>query len=192
MTPEEFRSKIASGEIVVGQKQEPTTKKKRRLPSASDEAAKMREIITRYCLKYPKLTWHFSNQNIHYKVARKYMSGEDLFQMLVNVYVLEYLPEVTFIHPKNESKTRRVESAKKRLFGVMPGACDCLLIHGDAETQNLWIELKVGKNKPTEKQLSFIDNMNKSGDLAFWSNDVDDVIDTINEWNNNKINSNEL
>jgi penicillin-binding protein-related factor A (putative recombinase) len=38
------------------------------------------------------------------------------------------------------------------------------------------IELKAGNNKPTEYQLTFLEQVKKAGGIALWTNNIDDVI----------------
>lgn len=69
-------------------------------------------------------------------------------------------------HAANEGKRSRVAGANLKRQGMKPGVSDICLPYAAGGFNNLYIELKVGSNKATEEQLSFIDTINGIGGRA--------------------------
>lgn len=69
-------------------------------------------------------------------------------------------------HAANEGKRSRVAGANLKRQGMKPGVSDICLPYAVGGFNNLYIELKVGGNKATEEQLSFIDTINGIGGKA--------------------------
>ncbi len=69
-------------------------------------------------------------------------------------------------HAANEGKRSRIAGANLKRQGLKPGVSDICLPYAAGGFNNLYIELKVGGNKATEEQLSFIDTINGIGGKA--------------------------
>lgn len=72
-----------------------------------------------------------------------------------------------------------VTAAKMKAAGVKPGVSDLFLAYPHQDKHGLWIELKVGKGKPSRDQLAWIDSMVEVDYLAMvvwgWKSVVDSV-----------------
>lgn len=69
-------------------------------------------------------------------------------------------------HAANEGKRSRIAGAELKRQGMKPGVCDICLPYASGKYNNLYVELKVDKNKATEDQLKFIDAINAIGGKA--------------------------
>jgi hypothetical protein len=69
----------------------------------------------------------------------------------------ETFPELSddFHHFANERKCSVMEGRKLKKMGVKRGVADFFLAIPLNNKAGLWIELKVGKNKPSKEQLAF-------------------------------------
>ncbi|MBR4933795.1 MAG: VRR-NUC domain-containing protein [Clostridia bacterium] len=59
-------------------------------------------------------------------------------------------------HVPNGGSRNKAEAAKFRRMGVKPGVCDIVLPAPRGGYHGLYIELKVGENKPTPEQRKFM------------------------------------
>lgn len=75
--------------------------------------------------------------------------------------------------PMGEGRYRRMVRMAPRGFsdimGVLPGG------------RALFIEVKAGKNKPTEAQQMFLEGMRNQGAVAFWANCTEKVEEELRE-----------
>ena len=69
-------------------------------------------------------------------------------------------------HAANEGKRSVRAGADLKRQGMKPGVSDICLPYAAGGFNNLYIELKVGSNKATEEQLTFIDTINRIGGKA--------------------------
>lgn len=82
-------------------------------------------------------------------------------------------------HAANEGKRSRTAGANLKRQGMKPGVSDICLPYAAGGFNNLYIELKVGSNKATEEQLSFIDTINAIGGRAVIVYGSDAAIEVI-------------
>lgn len=73
-------------------------------------------------------------------------------------------PELELLfHVPNGGRREAREAASLKKQGVKPGVPDLILPVARGEYFGLYIELKAGKNKPSEHQLEWIENLNQQG-----------------------------
>ena len=87
------------------------------------------------------------------------MTKEDQLQIAVMDYIRYQYPDVLAIHPANERKTSPQAGALLKRKGVTAGVPDILIFDAMDGYFGLAIELKVGKNKPTEAQKAFMQKL---------------------------------
>lgn len=76
-------------------------------------------------------------------------------------------PELNMLyHIPNGGSRNKIEAANLKKQGVKSGVPDICLPVSRKEHHGLYIELKVGKNKPSENQKKWISDLNDQGYLA--------------------------
>ncbi len=93
---------------------------------------------------------------------------------------------VLWCHVANERKTSRIKGGRLKKAGVKSGVPDCLVFEPSGDYCGLAIELKVGRNKPSDTQIQFMLDMEKKGWKTAICWDLDSVIDLVDEYLNNK------
>lgn len=93
--------------------------------------------------------------------------GEDTEQENViswaNWHLREY-PELKWLHHiPNGGKRNKAEAARFKAQGVKAGVSDLFLPAAHGGYFGLYIEMKYGKNKPTDQQKEFIADMQQAG-----------------------------
>jgi len=82
-------------------------------------------------------------------------------------------------HAANEGKRSQAAGANLKRQGMKPGVSDICLPYAASGYNNLYIELKVGSNKPTDAQIEFINTINEIGGKALVVYEADNAIDVI-------------
>jgi len=115
------------------------------------------------------------------KEFKPYIGTEDQFQISVAQFL--DIKGLLWFHPANERKTKKyqLKSGKEisleglllKKKGVKPGVSDNIILEPRKGFCGFIIEIKVGKNKPTEAQLSFLEAAKHRGfkTLITWSLD---------------------
>lgn len=86
-----------------------------------------------------------------------------LFNLIENVAV-KYYPELRLLyHIPNGGKRNAVEAAHLKQQGVKSGVPDLCLPVPRGKFHGLYIEMKVGKNKPTENQTQWLEDLENQG-----------------------------
>lgn len=85
-------------------------------------------------------------------------------------------------HTANERKTSKASGALLKRMGVKPGVSDITIARPSNGYYGAFIEVKAGKNKPTELQLDFIKTMNAEGYYATVCYGADETIHTIKKY----------
>jgi hypothetical protein len=85
-------------------------------------------------------------------------------------------------HTANERKTSPQAGALLKRMGQKAGVSDITIARASKGFHGAFIEVKVGKNRPTELQLEFLDTMTKEGYFAKVCIGVDETIYTIKEY----------
>lgn len=90
---------------------------------------------------------------------RKYQTKEQLLQeACVNYLKLQY-PSLLFTHVPNEGKKSPFERWLYKLMGVRTGISDLLIFKFNPWYNGFAIELKIDKNKPTDLQEKFMEDI---------------------------------
>lgn len=101
-----------------------------------------------------------------------------------------YFPELEddFHHFANERKIQKRGGAEfnegkmlKRM-GVKKGVADFFLAFPQNGKAGLWIELKVGSNKPSKDQQAFLDRKTERGYVAVWVRGTNAARDVIRHY----------
>lgn len=89
-------------------------------------------------------------------------------------------PELALLFhiPNGGARDKRTGAILKR-EGVKAGVPDLFLPVPRGDKHGLFIELKAGRGKPSEKQLWWIDKLNDQGYMALVCWGADEAIDTI-------------
>ena len=92
-------------------------------------------------------------------------------------------PELALLHHvPNGGQRNKVTAARLKAAGVKSGVPDiCLPVPKD-EFHGLYIELKYGKNKPSENQKQWIEQLNKQGYKAKVCYGAEEAIAVIKEY----------
>ena len=117
---------------------------------------------------------------------QKYLKGEDLMQRAVINYIQMQYPDAIFTHPMNEGKRTPFEQYKMKYLGAKPGIPDLLIFTPNANRSGLALELKYKYNKPTPNQKKWLKSLENKNWLAVWSNNLDECIEIIDKYFNNK------
>ena len=81
---------------------------------------------------------------------------------------------------KISAKGIAIQGAINKGLGVKAGVSDLIFLH---DSKFFALELKVGKNRPTEAQLEFIDRVNAAGGFATWYyTGLDAAIRVLEAW----------
>ena len=96
-------------------------------------------------------------------------------------------PELKLLHHiPNGGKRNEKEAAHLKRQGVKAGVPDLCLPVARGGYHGLYIELKLQSNKPTEKQLAFINELNKQGYKAVvcygWETAQETIENYLTKW----------
>jgi hypothetical protein len=115
---------------------------------------------------------------------QRYIGKEDEFQITVAKY-LDSLG-VLYCHVTNEGMIPVHYRAKLKRKGLKNGVPDILIFEPNKDYSGLAIELKAGYNKPSEYQQEWLNELKFRGWCAIWSNSLDEVIQVIEIYLNDK------
>lgn len=90
------------------------------------------------------------------------VTAEDVEQIKI-VSWIKQCTDLTVWHTANQRQTSVQHGSLLKRMGVLSGVSDLFFPRSSNGKKGLFLELKVGKNKPTELQLTFIKNMKKEG-----------------------------
>jgi hypothetical protein len=91
-------------------------------------------------------------------------------------------PDIPFFAFANERKCSLQYGALLKRMGVKPGVSDLFFSRSNLTHHGLWLELKVGKNKPTPYQIQFLQERREEGYKAEWCIGADKAIELIKEF----------
>lgn len=95
-------------------------------------------------------------------------------------WMINQRPQLKWLmHIPNGGKRNKAEAGRLKAQGVKAGVSDIFLPVPVGKYAGLWLELKAGNNKPTDKQLEFLDDMNAAGYLATWKTGAEASCNTI-------------
>lgn len=89
-------------------------------------------------------------------------------------------------HPANEGKRTQAAGARLKRQGLKNGVSDICLPVRNGTYSNLYVELKVGKNKPTPDQIEFVEDINRFGGFGLIVYGSDNAIQVIETYIKNK------
>lgn len=85
-------------------------------------------------------------------------------------------------HIPNGGSRNKIEAANLKRQGVKAGVSDIFLPIPNKKYHGLFIEMKAGKNKPTEKQKEFIKDMTKNGYACAVCYGAENAINCVKEY----------
>lgn len=92
-------------------------------------------------------------------------------------------PELAwFYHVPNGGSRNKLEAQKLKQIGVKAGVSDLCLPYANGIYTGLYIEMKFGKNKRTEKQENFMKEMAKAGHYVATCYSADAAIQVLTEY----------
>jgi hypothetical protein len=108
---------------------------------------------------------------------------EQALQITICEWVL-WNTDLPFIHIPNERKCSDAQREILRRMGLRAGASDIFIPRANKTHHGLFMELKVGRNKPTPYQLKFIEDMLKENYYACVCYGFEESIIVIKEFYN--------
>lgn len=112
--------------------------------------------------------------------------GEDTEQELViswaNWHLREY-PALKWLHHiPNGGKRNAAEAARFKAQGVKAGVSDLFLPAAHGGYFGLYIEMKYGKNKPTDQQREFMNDMQQAGYTTHTAYSAQEAIEILEKY----------
>jgi len=120
------------------------------------------------------------------KGFHKYLTGEDHLQHNVINYLRMQYPKVLWAHVPNEGRRSPFERFKFKHLGGQSGVPDLMIFTPNEKYNGLAIELKYKKNKPTENQKIWLDQLAENKWQSLWLNDYDLCVEAIDKYFNNE------
>lgn len=106
---------------------------------------------------------------------------EDILQMQVMRWLAVAAPGLCAFHPANGGYRNPREAKKLKDMGVKPGVADlCVML---PEGRVAFIEMKAGKGRQTDTQRAFQADCARLGAPYAVCRSIDDVEQTLREWN---------
>ena len=102
---------------------------------------------------------------------------EEGFQIAVADFAR--LHKLPFWHSANERKCSFVYGQLLKRMGVKAGVSDCFFPRGNDTFKGLFIELKIKPNKPTQSQISFLEEMIQEGYAGHVAYSIDEAMSII-------------
>lgn len=112
----------------------------------------------------------------------KYLTGEDKLQHAVILYLQMQYPAALWTHTPNEGRRTPFERYKLKYLGAKSGVPDLMIFTPNDQYNGLAIELKYKKNKPTDNQKKWLDDLTNNNWLAVWLNDYEQCINLIDKY----------
>ena len=110
----------------------------------------------------------------------RYQGKESDFQKTIARYL--NLAGVLWAHCPNETKGTKAHYFKRAAEGVKSGVPDILIFEPRGGRAGLAVELKTKYNKPSVEQVQWLSELKRCGWEAFWSNDIDEVLQRIDNY----------
>lgn len=100
------------------------------------------------------------------------------------IVVVQYcdLKRIPIFHIPNGGSRNAIEAKNLKKQGVRPGVPDLMLPVAKQGYHGLFIEMKVGYNKPTDNQKKWIELLSKNGYLVKTCWSADEAINLINNY----------
>ena len=114
--------------------------------------------------------------------AAEMKQSEDNLQIAcVNWFRYQYQQHLIY-HSPNGGKRNAREAVKFRQMGVVSGVPDLFIAVARKGYHGLYIELKIGKNKPTENQQEVMSKLIKAGYKCNVVHSIDEFMKTVNDY----------
>lgn len=89
-------------------------------------------------------------------------------ETIATIQIVEFIKQTTdipVIHIANEGKRSYAMGSILVRMGLMKGVSDLFFPRSSSDSQykGIWLEVKIGKGKPSPEQIKFIDSMYKEG-----------------------------
>lgn len=107
---------------------------------------------------------------------------EDNLQIQVANYLRMQYPKVLWCHTPNGGSRNAIEGAKLKRMGVRAGMPDIMVYEDRHPFNGLAIELKVGKNKPTENQVFVLNELTRNRWQTAVCYSIDEAIKEIDKY----------
>ena len=114
------------------------------------------------------------------KAYPKFIGKEEDFQKSLARYL--DLSNLLWFHVPNEIKANVQYGAKRKRLGVKSGVPDVCVMEPRGQYSGLFLELKVGYNKPSETQNKWIEALKLKGYMAAWTRSLDEAINIIEKY----------
>ena len=119
----------------------------------------------------------------------KYLKPEDHLHIQVMGYIKLQYPKAIPHHSPNEGKRTKFEQYLLKMLGVSSGFPDIFIPEPRGTRCGLFVELKAGKNKPTENQTKWLNYLSKNNYYAVVCYSFDEARGIIDTYMNGKINN---
>jgi len=112
------------------------------------------------------------------------MLNEDVAQINLINWLRHNMPDVEKLtyHVPLQRKCSPQQGRLLKRMGVKAGFSDLFISVARNGKHGLFIELKVGKNKPSKEQIKFMENVTNQGYQAVWSTGWENARDSIIEY----------
>jgi len=104
---------------------------------------------------------------------------QDLQRACVKWFKIQY-PNILIFHPANGGFRTKIEAAIMKGIGVMPGIPDLVICHNNGESGALFVEMKSGNGKLSDKQKEVIKWLRSNKYECEVCNSLDDFINIVN------------
>lgn len=110
------------------------------------------------------------------------------YESIEQAKVIQYcnLRKILVFHIPNGGSRNKIEAINLKRQGVSPGVPDLCFPIPNKKYHGLFIEMKYGKNKPTENQNRWLEYLNGAGYLALVCYGANEAVDAINDYLNLK------
>ena len=106
------------------------------------------------------------------------------YEAIEQIKVVQYcnLRKIRIFHIPNGGSRNKIEAINLKRQGVSPGVPDLCFPIPNEKYHGLFVEMKYGKNKPTQNQKEWIKYLNSVGYLAVVCYGHQEAIKVINEY----------
>lgn len=110
-----------------------------------------------------------------------YIGKESDFQITCAIY-LNTIPGCVWFHTPNETMGTKSHYTKRAKIGVKKGVPDIMILNRNHGFNGLAIELKVGKNQPSEFQIEWLKTLDTLQWKTLVCRDLDEFIQVVDDY----------
>ena len=110
------------------------------------------------------------------------LGAETLEMIRIFDYIRFKKLDAFIFHIANERKTSVQAGSILKRMGVKPGVSDIFIAIPRLSFHGMFLEVKANKNKPTDLQRKFLDDMISQGYFATWRTGADASIEAIESY----------